>query len=150
MTQSYIEILTFLKFGTVERLETLHKNIVQIKYLKRLFSFYLWFLVLSNLNCHQVSHTVCKNALQLTQWPWYWSQINWAKQATSSFNKVWLLHFISEHMALASGSQRTTLVVWCQVELNSPEHRRSRLRLQASNQAWRRSPGIELNKDKWA
>ena len=94
-------IFIFLKFGMVKLFETLQTvsnvkmNIFQLKILNEitllLFIIYslIKFKVLVNLPKSFQDPIGFENALQLANWPCYWSQFNWVKQTDSTANVQW-------------------------------------------------------------
>ena len=101
-------IYIFLKFGVVKVFETLQTvsnvimNIFQMKIFNEitllLFIIYSFmkFKVLVSLPKNFHDPLVCDNALQLANWPYYWSQFNWVKETNNIyivFNEVSLFTF---------------------------------------------------------
>ena len=94
-------IYIFLKFGTVKVFETsqtvsnVKMNICHIKIFDKitlhLFIIYSFvkFKVLVSLSKSFHGPLGYENALQLANWPCYWSQFNWVKQTDNTANVQW-------------------------------------------------------------
>ena len=93
-------IYIFLKFGMVKVFKTLQtvsnvKIIFQMKifneitlFLFKIYSF-IKFKVLVSLPKSFHGPLGCENVLQLANWPCYWSQFNWVKQADNTASVQW-------------------------------------------------------------
>ena len=94
-------IYIFLKFGMVKVFETLQTvsnvkmNIFQVKIFNEitllLFIIYSFIKFKVSVSLPKNFHgpLVCDNALQLANWPCYWSQLNWVKDTDNIASVQW-------------------------------------------------------------